>query len=334
MWPYTYPDPLPVLRNREVLSRIRIRGSVTLTPGSGSCSFRQKLSRCQGKISFFALHFLLNNVRTLIRIRTNIDGSGSERPKTYGSGSTTLSATLINMLPPLCAARSELGDLGRAGQIVRSLNAPFQICPGITPPEAAATSQTHKLSFSSTDLGSLLIERYGRHLFVRHRSCRRIHLLEPQPSSSLLPRSPDVVVQCTACAACVQHPDDHVSLMAADKDDDEQKCAYAADNEEEERTEKGEQEEGEEAASITEDFGKQCCESGIRCVFDPRDPGWAKNQVMDPGMNIIPHPISESVETVFWVKIPVLKFFDMMRIRIRDPGYTYRIRSTVGKFGF
>ncbi len=66
-----------------------------------------------------------------------------------------------------------------------------------------------------------------------------------------------MVVRCTACAACVQHPVDHVSLMTADKDnDDDQKCAYAADNEEEEGTEKGEQEEGEATASITEDFGK------------------------------------------------------------------------------
>ncbi len=63
-----------------------------------------------------------------------------------------------------------------------------------------------------------------------------------------------MVVRCTACAACAQHPDDHVSLMAADKDDDKQKCAYAADNEEEEGTEKGE----DEAAIITEEFGKQC----------------------------------------------------------------------------
>ncbi len=59
-----------------------------------------------------------------------------------------------------------------------------------------------------------------------------------------------------------------MSLMAADIDDDKQKCAYAADNEEEEGTEKGEQEEVEEAASITEDFGKQqCWGSGIRCPF-------------------------------------------------------------------
>ncbi len=77
--------------------------------------------------------------------------------------------------------------------------------------------------------------------------------------------------------------------MTADKDDDKQKCAYAADNEEEEGTEKGE-----EAASITEDFGKQqCWGSGIRCSFWPRDPGRVKNQDPDPGMNI-PDPISET----------------------------------------
>jgi hypothetical protein len=53
-------------------------------------------------------------------------------------------------------------------------------------------------------------------------------------------------------------------------------------------------------------FCRQCCEagSGIRCLFDPwiLDPGWVKN----------PDHISESLETIFWVKI--LKFFDA------DPG--------------
>ncbi len=52
---------------------------------------------------------------------------------------------------------------------------------------------------------------------------------------------------------------------------------------------------------------RQCCVSGsgIRCIFDPwiRDPGWVKNQD-----NISDH-ISESLETIFWVKI--LKFFDV-----------------------
>jgi hypothetical protein len=67
--------------------------------------------------------------------------------------------------------------------------------------------------------------------------------------------------------------------------------------------------------------------SGIRCLFDPwiRDPGWAKHQDPDPGsetgMNNPDH-ISESLETIFWVKI--LKFFyadpesGMEKIQIRD----------------
>jgi hypothetical protein len=45
--------------------------------------------------------------------------------------------------------------------------------------------------------------------------------------------------------------------------------------------------------------------SGIRCLFDSciRDPGCVNNQDPDPGsgMNISDH-ISESLETVFWVK--------------------------------
>jgi hypothetical protein len=68
--------------------------------------------------------------------------------------------------------------------------------------------------------------------------------------------------------------------------------------------------------------------SEIRCLFDPfiRDPGWMKN--LDPvsgtGMNNPDH-ISESLKTIFWVKI--LKFFVvdpgswMGKIRIRDPGW-------------
>ncbi len=28
---------------------------------------------------------------------------------------------------------------------------------------------------------------------------------------------------------------------------------------------------------------KQCCGSGIRCLFDPLDPGWVKDQDPDPG---------------------------------------------------
>jgi hypothetical protein len=59
----------------------------------------------------------------------------------------------------------------------------------------------------------------------------------------------------------------------------------------------------------------QCCGSGsgIRCLFDPwiRDPGWVNNQDPDPGSGSrlnIPDHFSESLETIFWVKI--LKFFD------------------------
>ncbi len=37
--------------------RIRIRGSVPLTYGSGSCFFRQWLTRCQQKIIFFQRFF-------------------------------------------------------------------------------------------------------------------------------------------------------------------------------------------------------------------------------------------------------------------------------------
>jgi hypothetical protein len=45
----------------------------------------------------------------------------------------------------------------------------------------------------------------------------------------------------------------------------------------------------------------------IRCLFDPwiRDPGWLNKS--GSGMNNPDH-ISETVETIFWVKI--LKFFD------------------------
>ncbi len=44
---------------RDILVRIRIRGSVTLTYGSGSCFFRQWLTRCQQKIFFCSNFFLL-----------------------------------------------------------------------------------------------------------------------------------------------------------------------------------------------------------------------------------------------------------------------------------
>jgi hypothetical protein len=51
------------------------------------------------------------------------------------------------------------------------------------------------------------------------------------------------------------------------------------------------------------------------------DPGWVKK--LGAGINNPDH-ISESLETIFWVKIPVLKFFDadpgpgMEKIRIQD----------------
>jgi hypothetical protein len=54
--------------------------------------------------------------------------------------------------------------------------------------------------------------------------------------------------------------------------------------------------------------------------FLPRDPGWVKNQ--DPGSVMInPDHISESLETILWIKIPVLKFFDAgwKKIQIRVP---------------
>jgi hypothetical protein len=53
----------------------------------------------------------------------------------------------------------------------------------------------------------------------------------------------------------------------------------------------------------------QCCGLGIRCLFDSciRDPGWVKNQGPESVTNI-PDKISESLETIFGLKI--LKFFD------------------------
>jgi hypothetical protein len=74
----------------------------------------------------------------------------------------------------------------------------------------------------------------------------------------------------------------------------------------------------------------QCCGSGsvIRCIFDPwiRDPGWVKDQDLDPGsrsgMNIPDH-ISESLKTIFWVKI--LKILDADPVsgmeKHSDPGW-------------
>ena len=53
------PVFLAVLWIRDMLVRIRIRWSMSLTYGSGSCFFRQWLTRCQQKIIFFAKFFCL-----------------------------------------------------------------------------------------------------------------------------------------------------------------------------------------------------------------------------------------------------------------------------------
>ncbi len=92
---------------------------------------------------------------------------------------------------------------------------------------------------------------------------------------------------------------------------------------------------------------KQCCGSGsgIRRIFDPSPrSGKGKKSRSGSGMNIPDHN-SESLETIFWVKI--LKFFyadadpgsgnlfdpwsGMGKIWIRDPGKTSQIRNTAYK---
>jgi hypothetical protein len=72
------------------------------------------------------------------------------------------------------------------------------------------------------------------------------------------------------------------------------------------------------ATSTLCNINELCCESGsgIRCLFDTwiHDPGWVKNQDQGCGSGLNnPDHISESLETIFWVKI--LKFFDA------DPGW-------------
>jgi hypothetical protein len=66
----------------------------------------------------------------------------------------------------------------------------------------------------------------------------------------------------------------------------------------------------------------QCCRSGsvIRCLFDPPplNPGYGmgKKSISGSGIRILvynPDHVSESLETIFWVKI--LKFF------YADPGW-------------
>jgi hypothetical protein len=54
----------PVLWIPDILVRIRIRGSVPLTYGSGSCSFRQ------GPSSFFAYYFLKEHLHHFLKIKS------------------------------------------------------------------------------------------------------------------------------------------------------------------------------------------------------------------------------------------------------------------------
>jgi hypothetical protein len=71
-------------------------------------------------------------------------------------------------------------------------------------------------------------------------------------------------------------------------------------------------------------------------VTSVADPGYGAFLTPGPGMNNPDH-ISESLETIFWVKI--YKFFDtdpgwkklgseMEKVQIRDPGQTSQIRNT------
>ncbi len=102
-----------------ILVRIRIRGSIPLTYGSGSCSFRQWRSRYQQVFLLTVLLFegtftsVFKDKKSShktedrminVRIRTNNDGSGSAtlynvwirfRAKTYGSGYTALIFTAL-----------------------------------------------------------------------------------------------------------------------------------------------------------------------------------------------------------------------------------------------
>ncbi len=123
-----------MLRIHDILVRVRIRGSIPMTNGYGSCYFHQWPSRSQQKIIFFSTFsclllfegtftsffkdkksqrshkiaeinmffvlFLLDDIRIRIRSKIHIsmtNGSGSGRPKTYGSygsGSATLNSGL------------------------------------------------------------------------------------------------------------------------------------------------------------------------------------------------------------------------------------------------
>ncbi len=100
----------PVLQIHDILGWIRIRGSMPLTNGSGSCDFRHWPSRCQQKTNFLTQFFLLNtfwrykNLFSKIKSQKEsensmnqgfsyyfcmmIEGSGSGSiPLTSGSGS-------------------------------------------------------------------------------------------------------------------------------------------------------------------------------------------------------------------------------------------------------
>jgi hypothetical protein len=72
--------------------------------------------------------------------------------------------------------------------------------------------------------------------------------------------------------------------------------------------------------SSSKNSKKQCCGSGIRCIFDPWiwDPGWVESQHPDPGSGMNnPDHIFQSLEIIFLVffRVTILKFFDA------DPGW-------------
>ncbi len=83
-------------------------------------------------------------------------------------------------------------------------------------------------------------------------------------------------------------------------------------------------------------LSNQCCGSGIRCLFRPLDPGsgMGKESRSGSGMNLPDH-ISESLETIFWVKNTSILCGSGSGIRnlfdpgsgIRDPGWKIRIRD-------
>jgi hypothetical protein len=107
----------PVLRIHEILVRIRIRRSIPLTNGSGSCYFRQWpfifVSDFQDvkKNSKF-LYFIKVHFTSLFKDKEVIKKSQNSRnqcfsyysltnpggPKTYGSGSATLFTTQVSII--------------------------------------------------------------------------------------------------------------------------------------------------------------------------------------------------------------------------------------------